>query len=195
MPPRLALCHAISQELATAAAPLPEKKRQSSDAKEMAEANQQLQVTEIQAKATEHACGPLTSALEQRGKGWVENFDLGDMQSAAQIASAPTLTRWSFDNGVLVQIKVTVQRATYDQVREDMTTRTGVKPADGAKSYQNGFGATWTDPHADWLTSEIHAHLEQINDPARPDLSLFVQSRAEFDAQIRSLQHQASPLD
>jgi len=195
MSPRIAQCIALNEKVAEAAAPLPEKKHQSSYDKMMAATNQEIAVEDAKIPVISHGCGPLLAALRQNGTGFFDNIDSGDQQAVLNAETAPTSTRWFFENGRLMEIKIWFYKATYQQIRDDMTARVGVQPIEASTPEENGFGATWTDLRADWLTDSIHAHLEQQNNPADPQLSMVVESRAAFDAEIKKLKSQPSPLD
>ena len=59
------------------------------------------------------------------------------------------LATWKFEDGKVVGLQMYVSGG-YAQVRDDLTARTGTKPHEIEVPYHNGFGATWSNQHAEW---------------------------------------------
>jgi hypothetical protein len=113
-----------------------------------------------------------------------------------QTFSGNSDVEWFFKDGIMWRMSITA-RATYEQVRDDFSKRIGVPPiSEKLIPKHNAYGATWSDPDADWLTAEVHAHLSQKENPADPGNPwLEIETRAAFDEQVRKMKAQPNPLD
>jgi hypothetical protein len=108
---------------------------------------------------------------------------------------APTKTLWVFKGGVITEIELTYYASSYSEAKQDATAKLHASPVEGTVPYQNGFDATWKDRTADWLTPTLHAHLEQDNNPADSGLTLVIESRAAYRAQIKAQNNRPNSLD
>ena len=106
-----------------------------------------------------------------------------------------TITGWAFDSGALTSIQIDFERATYAQAEGDVIQKLGKPTSEKPEPFQNGYGATWNDQIADWLTSDLHARLVQKNDPTEPRLWFTVESRAAYDAKIQQQASRPNSLD
>jgi alkanesulfonate monooxygenase SsuD/methylene tetrahydromethanopterin reductase-like flavin-dependent oxidoreductase (luciferase family) len=68
-------------------------------------------------------------------------------------------------------------------VQDPLPIWVGVGGTPGS-SYQNGFGARWSDPFAEWVTDDAHMTLTISNNPAQPNRIpfLIVESRTTWEA-------------
>jgi hypothetical protein len=87
------------------------------------------------------------------------------------------------------------ERATYAQTEDDVNRKLGKPPVEKLEPFQNGYGATWNNQIADRITSDLHAKLEQKNDPAEPRLWLIIESRAAYDAKVQHQKNRPNSLD
>ncbi len=113
------------------------------------------------------------------------------------ISDKDTLVEWFSKDGIMWRMSLTTTRDTYEQVRDDFTKRIGGAPiSERLIPKHNAYGATWSDPNADWLTAEVHAHLSQTENPAEPGSPwLEIETRAAFDEQVQKIKARPSPLD
>lgn len=135
-------------------------------------------------------CGTLMNVFDNGGQGDV-------MSTYANPGTVTTSSAtWKFDGGKLVGLQMIVF-GDYEQIRDDLTTKTGAKPHELAVPYHNGFGAAWNDESADWVTRELHVNLLQDNNPAQTNHLPFLQveTRAKYDAEQKARAAQGSPLD
>lgn len=101
---------------------------------------------------------------------------------------------WSFADGKLIRIGFD-SLSSYAEVRDDLASKMGKIPTETSIPYQNGFGARWSNPVAEWTTDEYHAFLTEGHDPVNPTwATLMVERRADYDKQ-RAAQKDAHPLD
>jgi hypothetical protein len=189
---RLADCHDIQTnsdawvkkdhpELAADAPYDPDESTQKEHRKQFTEAVENL--------LTERGCSSLFQALDSKGHASLLRED-----PLAQPTPA-TVTGWVFDSGLLTSIRVEYERASYAQAADDVTQKLGKPTIEKLEPFQNGYGATWNNQIADWLTSDLHARLKQRNDPANPRLWLTIESRAAYDAEIQQQKNRPSSLD
>lgn len=122
-----------------------------------------------------------------------------DFMSAQELAGlgggrSAWMARWSFADGKLTRIEFD-SLSSYAEVRDDLTGKLGINPTEISIPYQNGFGARWSDPVADWITDKYHAVLTEGRDPVHPTwATLILQPRVDYDkeAATRKAVH---PLD
>jgi len=115
----------------------------------------------------------------------------------SSVSDKDTLVEWFFKDGIMWRMSISATRNSYEQVRDDFTKRIGVAPiSEKLTPKHNAYGATWSDPDADWLTSEVHAHLSQKENPAEPGSPwLEIETRTVFDEKVQKMNAQPSPLD
>lgn len=118
------------------------------------------------------------------------NSDLADR-------TTDTLVEWNFVDGILGTIGVQPLKNTFEEVRNDFKARIGVEPKESMVPMRNTYGATWSNPNADWLTPDVHAHLSNDENPAKSGGGpwLLVETRAAYDEKVRKMKSQPNPLD
>jgi hypothetical protein len=134
----------------------------------------------------QHRCPDLLTVFDDKGSASISR----EVESWA-----PTKTLWVFEHGVVTAIELTFYASSYAEAKQDTIAKLHASPVEATTPYQNGFGATWRDRTADWLTPTVHAHLEQDNDPADSGLTLLIESRAAYKAQIKAQNNRPNSLD
>jgi hypothetical protein len=143
----------------------------------------------VESLLTGRGCSDLFKALDSNGHATFWREDVLVQPTPA------TFTGWVFDSGLLTSIRMNFERASYAQAEDDVTQKLGKPTVEKLNPYQNGYGATWNNQIADWITSALHARLIQRNDPANPRLWLTIESRAAYDAEIHQQANRPNSLD
>lgn len=104
-------------------------------------------------------------------------------------------TFWFFSDRKLVEIMLSLQVGTYDEVLIDLTKKIGFIPIESKPSFSNAYGATWNNRVAIWLSSELEAKLLDNRNPADPSVDLTVMTRAAYDDSVKQEANKPSPLD
>ena len=102
---------------------------------------------------------------------------------------------WGFTDGRLSSMSISLPTGSFAEVEADLTKRIGVQPVETSPSYSNGYGATWHNEIASWLSQELTATLEEDHNPVKPSLMLSVTSRSLYDAFVKAKAAAPSPLD
>jgi hypothetical protein len=123
-----------------------------------------------------------------------ENRALGRRTDDAT-ASPLISMRWYFEAGVLSEMHIVFEKATFAQVATDMSNKLGKTPVESEDPYQNGFGATWNNQTAYWITPSVHAVLIQDNNPADQTLKLDIESHAAYDTKVHQQANRPNSLD
>ena len=106
------------------------------------------------------------------------------------------LRDFSFGNGRLTAIRISVVAADYKEVRDDVSKRLGTLPAETSLPYHNVYGATWNDPFAAWDTGTLHVELDADDNPASPrPPELRVQTQEAHQRGLAYERQKKSPLD
>lgn len=119
----------------------------------------------------------------------------GKLGSYSQDRGVGDTVLWTFLSGKLDALETNFDPDSFARTALDLTTRLGSQPDMTEPNMFNGYGATWKDQHAIWITSELRAELLKSNNPVRPRLTFTVENRATFDARVKSLMNRKSPLD
>ena len=128
-------------------------------------------------------CDKLISVLEK-------GVTLGITRSYMQ-----TYPAWGFSDNKLDFMELEFQSASFPDVVADLTKRVGLAPTESNSPMQNGFGATWVDQRATWLSPELWASLQKSNNPSNSKLILTVMSRSAYDQIAKRTEDRPSPLD
>jgi hypothetical protein len=130
-------------------------------------------------------CEPLVNLFDNGGTGEL-------MISLSPAGSAT----WKFKAKKIVGLQMIVF-SEYSDVRDDLTKKAGVKPVEIAVPYHNGFGATWDDRVATWLTPDLYLNLLEEANPAATNKLPFltVETRADYEAEKKAKAAQKGPLD
>ena len=78
----------------------------------------------------------------------------------------PKESFWSFQEGKLGGIYLELA-ASYEEVRDEMTSKIGAAPVERLSEMQNNYGARWINRIAEWNTADIHAELKEDDNPAK----------------------------
>lgn len=142
-----------------------------------------------------HNCDMLENLLDrhQEGKLPLILFLSPDAIKDA-IEKSDIFCTWTFRNGI-VQVIESNFTSSYSKIVTDLTTRIGSKPAEKEVSMQNGYGATWQNRTAVWTTPVDFIRLKENNDPTSSGLNLLVESRTQYDAEVKAIAVKPSPLD
>ena len=128
-------------------------------------------------------CVRQVAALENRHAAWFHQ------------SNSDWSKYWTFADGQLVGMRLELPAATFPQLVADLAKRVGANPTETHPSYQNAMGATWVDNEAIWLTGELFADLHESNNPAKPKLTLELETREKHDKEAKARAEAPSPLD
>lgn len=136
-------------------------------------------------------CNPLFNIFDNNSKGLMDTEFLPTPDAAVTMRAT-----WEFEGGKIIGLTARIF-GEYDQVRDDLTSKAGVNPVEISIPYHNGFGATWSNPHADWTTVNLHISLSQDNNPVGGDVRpyLTIEPRSRYDALLKANRALDHPLD
>jgi hypothetical protein len=172
---------------------IPVFKHPNKNEQELIEIQRGAHETQVKTFRLDHDCDRLEGIFDKAGSGFLDREYRIHNQ---YIKPTPgTTMRWLFTSGVLTEMLVDFETATYDQVKSDVSSKVAAQPTESLVPFQNGYGASWNDQVTDWVTPNLHLRLEHKNNPTSPSLNLDVESRSAYDARVMQQKNRPSTLD